>query len=50
MDKLELLQIIQRTIDNEATDLNLAGSGISELPPEIGQIKSLLKLDLESVS
>ncbi len=46
--KNELLEIIKNARKNNATELNLGLRNINELPPEIGQLTSLLHLDLEN--
>lgn len=46
MDEKILIEMIDRAIRDEVTELNLSGLGIAELPPAVGQIVSLRELDL----
>lgn len=46
MTQEELLQVIQQAKRKNATTLNLRGKGLTELPPEIGQLTTLITLDL----
>ena len=51
MTREELLQLIDSSADEGSTELDLAGLGLEELPPEIGkctQLESLVlgKLDM----
>ncbi len=48
MDEEELLEIIEDAARNEVTELDLYGNGLTNLPPEIGQLTSLTSLDLNS--
>jgi internalin A len=41
MTQDELLQIIEQAAANGATELDLSGSDLTELPPEIGQLTQL---------
>jgi Leucine-rich repeat (LRR) protein/GTPase SAR1 family protein len=42
----ELLRIIEKAAREKATELNLSGKYLSQLPPEIGQLANIQKLDL----
>ena len=46
MTREELLAIIEQARRENWEELDLRGKGITELPPEIGQLKNLKKLDL----
>lgn len=46
MNSDELLQIISQATDEGWSELKLPHSNITKLPPSIGQVKTLLKLDL----
>ncbi|MBW4580093.1 MAG: leucine-rich repeat domain-containing protein [Tildeniella nuda ZEHNDER 1965/U140] len=46
MTNEELLQIIKQAVLEEATELDLSGSNLTALPPEIGQLINLSKLSL----
>jgi small GTP-binding protein len=46
MDEEEVKIIIQKAIQDKATELDLSGNGLESLPPEIGELKSLTKLYL----
>jgi len=48
MNRVELLERINRAARDEETDLDLSGEGITELPAEIGQLTNLTTLDLRS--
>jgi len=46
MTRAELLAIIEQARRENWEELNLRNKGITELPPEIGQLKNLKRLDL----
>jgi internalin A len=46
MKKDELLKVIKSAAEQGQTELNLQGKGLTELPPEIGQLISLRHLNL----
>jgi internalin A len=46
MSRKELLEIIAQAAREGREALDLSGRGISELPPEIGQLTNLTSLDL----
>lgn len=46
MTKTELLAIIRQAKEEQWLELNLSGQGITELPPEIGQLQALQNLHL----
>ncbi len=46
MTREELLQLIDKTADEGQTELDLAGLGLEELPPEIGKCPPLERLVL----
>ncbi|WP_293353108.1 MULTISPECIES: hypothetical protein [unclassified Microcoleus] len=46
MTREELLQLIDKAADEAWTELDLAGLGLEELPPEIGKCTQLEKLVL----
>jgi len=46
MTRAELLAIIEQARRENWEELDLRSKGITELPPEIGQLKKLKKLDL----
>jgi small GTP-binding protein len=48
MTREELLAIIEQARRENWEELDLSNKGITELPPEIGQLKNLKKLDLEN--
>ncbi len=48
MSRKELLAVINQAAYNEVTKLDLSGKGITELPPEIGQLIKLHVLDLNN--
>jgi Leucine-rich repeat (LRR) protein len=48
MTREELLTIIEQARRENWEELVLRGKGITELPPEIGQLKNLKKLDTMS--
>jgi hypothetical protein len=41
MTRYELLAIIEQAKQENSTELNLSGKGVTELPPEIGQLINL---------
>ena len=47
MTREELLQLIDSSADEGSTELDLAGLGLEELPPEIGKCTQLETLVLE---
>mgnify|MGYP003544615234 FL=1 len=47
MTREELLQLIDKAADEGSTELDLAGLGLEELPPEIGKCTQLETLVLE---
>ena len=47
MTREELLQLIDKAADEGQTELDLAGLGLEELPPEIGKCTQLETLVLE---
>jgi len=48
MKKRELLQTIERAAQEGWTELDLSDKGLTELPPQIGRLTKLEKLDLSS--
>ena len=48
MTRAELLAIIEQARRENWEELDLSNKGITELPPEIGQLKNLKKLDTMS--
>jgi len=48
MKKRELLQTIERAAKEGWTELDLSDKGLTELPPQIGRLTKLEKLDLSS--
>ena len=46
MDQDELLIVIEKTLEEGETQLDLSGNQLSELPPEIVQLTNLTQLDL----
>ena len=48
MDQKELLRIIERAAKYWEADIDLSGKGLTELPPEIGQLTRLTRLDLSN--
>jgi internalin A len=48
MTRDELLEIIERAARDGLNKLDLSGKGLTDLPPEIGQLSQLTILDLEN--
>ena len=48
MDQNELLKIIEKAAQEKATELNLAGKGITSLPAELGKLTNLTRLYLSN--
>ena len=48
MTREELLAIIEQARREKWEELDLSSKGITELPPKIGQLKNLKKLDTMS--
>jgi internalin A len=48
MTKDELLKVIKKAVENGDLTLDLSGKGLTELPPEIGELTGLTELDLYS--
>jgi len=48
MTKPELLQKIQQAAQEKVTELDLSGEGLTELPPELGQLTQLQRLILSN--
>lgn len=48
MDKTELLATIAQATREGWTKLNLSGKGLTELPPEFGQLTTLVELNLSA--
>jgi internalin A len=46
MDDRELLQVIEKAVQDGVTELDLSDKQLTELPPEIGQLRDLRYLDL----
>ncbi|HEY83668.1 MAG TPA: hypothetical protein G4N96_00945 [Chloroflexi bacterium] len=48
MNKQQLLTLIDQAAKDDRTELDLSSRGLTELPPEIGQLTELEWLDLNS--